>query len=197
MPGWPDRSRDRLRGMLRARLGDWTAADDLAQDAFVTAFRKLRDFRGDSSFESWLRAIAMNHLRNFIRKRREMCVGGDAELQELLGAGDGAACREGERLAALRECLKRIQGPSRELLDSRYVTGKSVRQISAETGRGYSALTMQLHRLRVGFRGHPALDENEQDAGLTRGRRRTGARAMIFRERARWKATYFLSEARY
>jgi len=137
-----------LRGMLRARLSDWAAADDLAQDAFVTAFRKLRDFRGDSSFESWLRGIAMNHLRNFIRKRREVCIGGDAELQELLGAEEEPP-QEDETLEALRECLKRIAGPSRELLDSRYVTGKSVRQISAETGRGYSALTMQLHRLRV------------------------------------------------
>lgn len=44
-------------GWLRSQLRDWTAADDLAQDAFVTAFRKIGSFRGDSSFEVWLRGL--------------------------------------------------------------------------------------------------------------------------------------------
>ena len=73
-----------LRGMLRGRLRNWAAADDLAQDAFVTAFRKIRQFRGDSKFETWLRGIAMNHLRNFVRKRRAECIGGSEELAVML-----------------------------------------------------------------------------------------------------------------
>ena len=41
-----------------AALGSTSEADDVAQDAFVTAFQKLKGFRGDASFRTWLLAIA-------------------------------------------------------------------------------------------------------------------------------------------
>jgi RNA polymerase sigma-70 factor (ECF subfamily) len=40
-----------------AAMGSTAEADDIAQDAFVTAFRKLRHFRGESAFRTWLLAI--------------------------------------------------------------------------------------------------------------------------------------------
>jgi RNA polymerase sigma-70 factor, ECF subfamily len=48
------------RAVFRAALaavGSATEADDVAQEAFVTAFQKLNGFRGDSSFKTWLLAI--------------------------------------------------------------------------------------------------------------------------------------------
>ncbi|BCX50019.1 RNA polymerase sigma factor [Haloferula helveola] len=139
-----------IRGFFRARVRDWTAADDLAQDVFVTAYRGLRKFRGDSSVGTWLRGIAVNHLRNFIRKRREQCIGGSEELQLLMDPVEARESErhEGGRLDALRECLSRVDGPARQLLQQRYVVGQTVRELASESGRGYSALTMQLHRLR-------------------------------------------------
>ena len=137
-----------LRGWLRSQLSDWTAADDLAQDAFVTAYRKIKEFRGDGSFESWLRSIANNHFRNYIRKKREEYIGGGEELQQLLDSVEVSHHHSSPSLDALRECLKKVNGPSRELLESRYTSGETVREISAKTNQGYSALTMKLHRLR-------------------------------------------------
>jgi RNA polymerase sigma-70 factor, ECF subfamily len=40
-----------------AALGSTTDADDVAQDAFVLAYRKIGSFRGDSAFKTWLLAI--------------------------------------------------------------------------------------------------------------------------------------------
>ena len=140
-----------VRGFLRSRIRDWAAADDLAQDVFVTAFRQVKAFRGDANFAAWLRGIAVNHLRNFARKKRELCIGGSEEVQVLIDRGTDAflgVADEGGALEALQKCLAKIDGPSRELLNDRYVTGKTVRELSASSGRGYSALTMQLHRLR-------------------------------------------------
>jgi RNA polymerase sigma-70 factor, ECF subfamily len=48
------------RAVFRAALaavGSPTEADDVAQDAFVTAFQKLNGFRGEASFKTWLLAI--------------------------------------------------------------------------------------------------------------------------------------------
>lgn len=138
-----------LRGWLRAQLRDWTAADDLAQDTFVTAFKKIAEFRGDGALEAWLRSIAHNHFRNYIRKKREDYVGGDFELQSLLALDEGQHhVSDHASLEALRECLTRIQGVSHELLMERYVHGRSVRELAEDFQQGYSALTMKLHRLR-------------------------------------------------
>ncbi|MBK1825865.1 RNA polymerase sigma factor [Haloferula rosea] len=140
-----------LRAFLRARLRDWASADDLAQESFITAYLRLKHLQDDSAFEPWLRGIAVNHLRNHIRKKRELHVGGTEDLQPLCDEvfwGGEDTSREGPRMDALRTCLGRITGPSRELLAQRYTVGKSVREIAAESGRGYSALSMQFHRLR-------------------------------------------------
>lgn len=138
-----------LRGWLRSQLSDWTAADDLAQDAFVTAFQKIRDFRGDGSFEAWLRAIGHNHFRNHLRKKRENYIGGDLELQALLTTEDvNEPDHSNASLDALRECLEQVKAPARKLLDDRYAIGKSLREIAKETGANYSTLTMKIHRLR-------------------------------------------------
>lgn len=140
-----------LRGYFRARLSDWATADDLAQDVFVTAFLKIRSFRGDSGIETWLCGIARNHLRNHLRKHREQAHGGSEEMQALLEescdqwSGEVPVSRT---LEALATCKGRLPSPARDLLDLRYAEGKSVREISQETGKGYSALTMQFHRLR-------------------------------------------------
>lgn len=137
-----------VRGFLRARIRDWASADDLAQDVFVTAFRRMKEYRGEARFEAWLRGIAINHLRNFLRKRREECIGGSEELQELVDRESVEMEPGNHRLDALRDCLQRIDGPSRDLLDRRYARGESVRDLAESTGKGYSALTMQLHRMR-------------------------------------------------
>lgn len=136
-----------LRGMLRTRIPDWTAADDLVQDVFVTAFRRIKEFRGESEIDGWLRGIAMNHLRNHIRKKREEYVGGNLELEQLMERHPPSHIGSSS-LDALHECLKRLDGESRDLLSERYIKGKSIRELSDASGKRYSALTMQLHRLR-------------------------------------------------
>jgi RNA polymerase sigma-70 factor (ECF subfamily) len=50
-----------------AALRDRAEADDVAQDAFVAAYRKLRSFRGESSFRTWMLTIAW---RTALRRRR-------------------------------------------------------------------------------------------------------------------------------
>jgi RNA polymerase sigma-70 factor, ECF subfamily len=50
-------------------LDDPSEADEAAQDTFVAAFDALDSYRGDSSFRTWLYAIALNHCRMRLRRR--------------------------------------------------------------------------------------------------------------------------------
>jgi RNA polymerase sigma-70 factor, ECF subfamily len=47
-----------------AALGSPPEAEDAAQDAFMSAFRRLGGFRGDAAFKTWLLSIAWNHALN-------------------------------------------------------------------------------------------------------------------------------------
>jgi RNA polymerase sigma-70 factor (ECF subfamily) len=49
--------------------GDRDMAEDLSQEAFVLAWRKLASFRGDSAFGSWLYRIATNSTLSYLRKQ--------------------------------------------------------------------------------------------------------------------------------
>ena len=62
-----------VRAFLRQLTrGDAAWADDLAQESFILAYRKLRDFRGEAAFSSWLLGIAHNQFRNARRRQREI-----------------------------------------------------------------------------------------------------------------------------
>lgn len=51
-------------------LGNRTEAEDAVQDAFVNAWRKLPEFRGESAFRTWMYRIVTNRCLNQLRARR-------------------------------------------------------------------------------------------------------------------------------
>lgn len=69
------RHQSAVRHFLRHLAGgDAALADDLAQDTFVQAWHGLANFRGNSTFATWLLGIAHNHWRNARRKQRTVSV---------------------------------------------------------------------------------------------------------------------------
>jgi RNA polymerase sigma factor (sigma-70 family) len=58
--------------LLRMTTGDWALADDLAQETFLKAWQKLRTFRGEARFSTWLFGIAVNEFRGACRRRKEL-----------------------------------------------------------------------------------------------------------------------------
>jgi len=140
-----------VHAYLVVRMSGVHDADDLAQEVFVTAFRRLSDFDPERPLAPWLRSIALNLLRNHRRKFRPESVGGNEELQALLEAqieSGLATGNESSRLTALRECLDRLEGPVRQLLLAHYGDGVTLRELASQSGRGYSAVAMQIHRVR-------------------------------------------------
>src|SRR5436190_23494816 len=52
---------------IAAGIAGGSEAEDLAQEAFLKAFRSLRTYRGDASFQAWLSRIALNVAHDFQR----------------------------------------------------------------------------------------------------------------------------------
>lgn len=59
-----DAHQQAVRGFLRRFTGVWADADDIAQEAFVTAWAKLDRFEGRSSFRSWVSGIGFRIARD-------------------------------------------------------------------------------------------------------------------------------------
>ena len=55
-------------------VNDRDDAEDILQEAFISAFKNLRSYRGDASFGSWLKRIVVNKCINFIKKRQALMV---------------------------------------------------------------------------------------------------------------------------
>ncbi len=67
------RHQSTVRGLLRQLTrADAALADDLAQEAFIKAFKNIRSFRGEAKFSTWLYRIAYNCFREEARKRKEL-----------------------------------------------------------------------------------------------------------------------------
>jgi RNA polymerase sigma factor (sigma-70 family) len=69
-----------VRGLLR-RMGSAAAeADDVAQDAFLTAFERIAEFRGEGAFAAWVKKIAARlYLRRLQKERRLAGLAAEAE----------------------------------------------------------------------------------------------------------------------
>lgn len=75
----------RHQGMVRAQLrrllhGDHAAADDLAQEAFLLAWRKLDQFRGEARLSTWLYRIAYACFLQAYRKK-SLSLGDDEDIE--------------------------------------------------------------------------------------------------------------------
>jgi len=76
------RHQSSVRGLLRQLTrNDLALADDLAQDAFIRAFKNIRTFRGEAKFSTWLYRIAYNCFREDARRRKELVVINEEQWQ--------------------------------------------------------------------------------------------------------------------
>ena len=152
---WYDESFDDLYRYVRWRCGgrkDW--ADEIVQDTWLTAVRRVRRFDPrKGSFLAWLRGIAANLLRNELRKRRRSPTFQQSTEGEIGKAGEGTSPwddrrREEEVAAALDALSEREEA----VLRAKYLDGMSVAEIATARGETPKAVESMLTRARQAFR---------------------------------------------
>ncbi len=141
-----------IRAFVTARIDDPFEAQDIAQETFLIAFRKLPGIDQSRSLRPWLCTIAANLVKNFRRKRRAHPVGGSSDaILDLLDAEIEAlppAWQEDSVAEALKHCLAQLGDSARHLIRLRYEEGHGIAEIRQRAGGKHSTITMKLHRLR-------------------------------------------------
>lgn len=150
----------RIRAFLGRYLRDRDAVDDLAQETFLTAFRSLATYKGDSPLSIWLIGIARHralvYLRSEARRRARETGSLQAALSEwrLRRFEDIPfdASLEDRRTAALAECIRQLPEPGASMIHDFYVRGLPAVQIARASGRNEGGVRMALLRLRQALR---------------------------------------------
>ena len=62
--------KEKVRNLVFITLGDAEYVDDISQDVFISVYHKLKDFRFESKFTTWLYRITVNKCRDYLRKKK-------------------------------------------------------------------------------------------------------------------------------
>lgn len=144
-----------VRACVAVRVATPHDADDIAQEVFLIAHRKLGELDASQPLGPWLRTVAIFLLRNHQRKIQRSPVSAVEHIAELADQTIREELHDDKdeaRLAAMQECLGKLEGPAREMVRMRYEEDLPLAEIGARLNRKHSALTMALHRLRLSLR---------------------------------------------
>lgn len=125
-----------VHGVLLAHV-PYAEVDDLVQDVFLIAMRRLESLREPTAFAGWLLAITRNRAHDFHRRPRPV-----EEFQDTTGRSDPD---EQEARAALA-AIQSLPEAYRETLSLRLVEGMTGPEIAARTGLTPASVRVNLHR---------------------------------------------------
>ena len=127
-----------VHGLLLARVGR-DEVEDLVQDVFLTAWRRLDDLRDPAAFGGWIAMVARNRATDFHRRTTDF-----VELPDNLES-PGAASAPADANAALA-AIRSLPDAYRETLILRLVEGLSGPEIAERTGLTPGSVRVNLHR---------------------------------------------------
>jgi RNA polymerase sigma-70 factor (ECF subfamily) len=124
--------------------GDGAAAEDIAQEAFLRAYRSLHRFRGEAKLSTWFYRILVNEVKRYqrwrwVRQRRAGEV--EEEPPDPRPVGGDPALRD--RVARAMALLSNGQ---REAFVLVHLEGFTVQEVAALTGRADGTIKSHLHR---------------------------------------------------
>ena len=149
----------RIYRLAYTLLRDPAEADGATQDVFVKAYRALAAFKGESAFETWLTRIAINTVRDVVRRRRpvvlfsELNGDGEEDGPEIPASLDPADGTSAERDLMSREIRRRIADAlvslsprQRAVFVMKHYEERSIAEIGAATGLDEGTIKSHLFR---------------------------------------------------
>jgi RNA polymerase sigma factor (sigma-70 family) len=141
-----------LNQFARRRLQSASEAEDVVQQSMFLAFCKLRQFRREASFKTWLSAIALNEVFRSLRRQSA------AHTQPLADAFAGGLadpstsphvqCEQSERIERLHRALTRLPEKYRLIIQLRDLHELSIAETARSLAVSRAAVRTRHHRAR-------------------------------------------------
>ena len=144
------RHKGRVLGTCSRFARDTQQLDDLSQEVFLRAWRKLGSFRGDAPFEHWLARLTITTCYDFLRRERRHRgqVSLDEFPLEMRDAGIDAAIRAGHARELLDWAMRRLSAEEQLVVTLLEIEERTVREIAAQTGWSESNVKVRAYRAR-------------------------------------------------
>lgn len=141
------RNQNRVYSYIATLLPNRTDAEEILQRTSLIMWQKWEQFEPESGFLPWARGIALNEIRNFLRRRERSNVQLSETLlttlsDEMTESGDE------DRLSALRSCLEQLEGRQKQILEQCYLESLGAKRVAQSIGLSVDAIYMRLHRIR-------------------------------------------------
>ena len=130
-------------------VGSKADAEELAQNAFVKAYRALERFEGKASFLTWISRIAYNESINHLKRRKIRLIDIDeASIADDDIADDELSTGNEERIRLMEDALDNLPPDERMLVHLYYYEDKPLQEIAYVMDAESNALAVRLHRIR-------------------------------------------------
>lgn len=141
-----DRYERRVFGICYRYFGDPTDAEDAAQDAFLTLYRRAETFSQRSKFSTWMYRVTTNACNDLARKRSRRPRKADAVVEEMPLADGGDAIANLELSLDLRQALLQLEPDYRHAVIAHTVQGRPYHEIAEEAGVAVGTIKSRVHR---------------------------------------------------
>ena len=146
-----DQHVDRVYRLAFRLAGEDDLARDFTQETFIRAFQRLKDFRSDSSFGTWIHTIAMSVSLNGLRKVKRFRTR-EAPLDDALTIGTATRRSEPDLKERLRQAIDDLPEGYRTVFVMHDVEGYTHEEIATALGVQPGTSKAQLFRARAKLR---------------------------------------------
>ena len=143
-----DRLAPRMFPLCIRYIGDRDAAEDVLQDGFVTLFTRLKDFKGEGSFEGWARKIFVNTALMSLRKKDALKMSDDLDAARGLKA-ETVSQMQNLGYKELMEMITELPPGFRTVFNMYAIEGYSHKEIGEMLGISETTSRTQLSRARI------------------------------------------------
>ena len=140
------RRQERVFALAYSMLGSPDDAADVQQETFLRAWNKLKSFRGDSAFSTWLHRITVNLCLS--RKRRRSLVDETVAFDEETHAAHEDCIGAADTAMAVAKALAELPARYRALIVLREIEGRPLDEIAQITGGSVASMRTRLCRAR-------------------------------------------------
>lgn len=137
-------------------------AEDLTQDVFEQAYRKMSSLQDPQRFRAWLYSIAVNRCNDFLRKRKYLALlqMRSAQEHDFMDTGKDMSNSDNDRIEKKRfwkqvkSMLHRLSAMERQVFTLRFMDHRDINEIAAILDKNESTIKTHLYRALNKIKGH-------------------------------------------
>ncbi|WP_234736394.1 RNA polymerase sigma factor [Tellurirhabdus bombi] len=142
-----ERYASRMLTVCARYIGDRFTAEEVLMDGFMRVFERIDQYKGEGSFEGWVRRIMVNEALTYLRRNKHWLA--EVALDDALPTADVAFADQNIQAEDLLNLLEKLPEGYRTVFNLYAIEGYNHAEIAESLGISESTSKSQLHRARA------------------------------------------------